>query len=142
MGLFETVRLSPHQCTAPGIDPMINPHLRINCTDPVEDSCPGRITVRVLAPSRTLLSKLSCHSTDTASVVFPQTNGTATRARTMGQSYPLIRPGPGANPPIHPPFLVPTRRGLPEDRILKLHFFFSFYLVPGNRVSCVRNEII
>jgi hypothetical protein len=34
---------------------MSRPHLRINCADPAEDSCPGRITVRVLAPSRTRL---------------------------------------------------------------------------------------
>ena len=87
---------------------MISPHLRINCTDPVEDSCPGRITVLVLASSRTLLSKLSCHCTGTVSVVFPQTNATATRVHTMDQSYPLIRPGPGSNPSIYPPFLAPA----------------------------------
>ena len=55
------IKTSPHQCDTPGIDPMIRPHLRINCTDPSEDSCPGRITVRVLALSRTRLSKFSCH---------------------------------------------------------------------------------
>jgi hypothetical protein len=85
--------------------------------------------VRVLASSRTRLSKLSCHCTGTASVAFPQTNVTATRARTMGQSYPLIHPGPGANPPIYPPFLVTARRGLPEGSLRQnpqnpLIFFF------------------
>jgi hypothetical protein len=120
------IKTSPHQCAAPGIDPMRSPHLRINCADPTEDSCPGRITVCVLASSRTRLSNLSCHCTDTASVAFPQTNATATRAHTMDQSYLLIRPGPGVNPPIYPPFLAPGRRGLPEDRIPKDHLFFSY----------------
>ncbi len=59
-------------------------------------------------------------------MVFPQTKATTTRVRTMGQSYPLIRPGPGTNPTIYPPFLVPTRRCLPEGRIPKGHFFFFF----------------
>ncbi len=54
------------------------------------------------------------HHTGTVTVVFPQTNATVTCDRTMGQSYPLIRPGPGVNPTIYPPFLVPGRRGLPE----------------------------
>ena len=72
---------------------MISPHLRINCADPTEDSCPGRITVCVLVSSRTRLSKLSYHCTGTVTVTFPQTNTTATRARTMDQSYPLIHPG-------------------------------------------------
>ncbi len=45
----------------------------------------------------------------------------------MGQNYPLIRPGPVANPSLYPPFLVPVRRGLPEGRILKGHLFFLFY---------------
>ncbi len=120
------IMTSPHQCDTPGIDPMINSHLRINCADPGEDSCPGRITVRVLETSRTRLSKLFCHCTDTPSVAFPQTNATVTRARTMGQRYPLIRPGPGDNPSIQPPFLAPARRGLPEDRIPKSPLFFSF----------------
>ena len=104
------IKTSPHQCDAPGIDPMIRPHLRINCTDPSEDSCPGRITVCVLSSSRARLSKLSCHYTGTVSVVFAQTNTTATRARTMGQTYPVIHPGPGTNPSIYPPFLAPARR--------------------------------
>jgi hypothetical protein len=123
------IKTSPHQCDVPGIDPMSSPHLRINCADPTEDSCPGRITVRVLASSRTRLSKVSCHCTGTASVVFPQTNATATRALTMRhvpsryQSYPLIRPGPGVIPPIPSSFLTPARSGLPEGRILKGHLF-------------------
>ncbi len=60
-------------------------------------------------------------------MAFPQTNATATRVRTMGQSYPLIRPGPGANPSLYPSFLGLDRRGLPEDRISKGHLFFSFF---------------
>ena len=51
------IKTSPHQCADPGIDPMGIPHLRINCADPAEDSCPGRITVLVLVSSRTRLSK-------------------------------------------------------------------------------------
>ena len=58
-------------------------------------------------------------------MVFPQTNATVTRTHTMGQSYQLIRPGPGDNPPLFPTFLVPVRRGLPEVRIPKGHLFFS-----------------
>ena len=85
------IKTSPHQCDDPGIDPMSNLHLRINCTDPTEDSCPGRITERVLATSRTRLSKFSCHCTGTATVVFPQTNVTTTCTRSMDQNYPLIR---------------------------------------------------
>ena len=76
----------------------------------------------VFVTSRTRLSKLSCHSTGTVSVSFPQTNATVTRVRTMDQSYPLIRPGPGANPTTYPPVLAPARRGLPEDRIPEDHF--------------------
>ena len=121
------IKTPPHQCAAPGTDPMNNPHLRINYTDPTEDSYPGRITVHVLPSSRTRFSNLSCHCTGTASVVFPQTNATATRTHTMGQRYPLIRPGPGTNPPIYPLFLVPTRRGLPEVRIPKGLFFFHLF---------------
>ena len=45
----------------------------------------------------------------------------------MDQSYPLIRPGPGANPPIQTPFLNPSRRGLTEGRILKIHLFFFLF---------------
>ena len=113
-------RLPHHQYADPGANSLSSPHLRINCADPEEDSCPGRITPLVLASSRTRLSKLACHCTGTASVAFPQTNATVTRVRTMGQSYTLIRPGPGANPPIYPPFLAPVRRGLPEGRIPKV----------------------
>ena len=51
------IKTSPHQCDAPGIDPMSGPHLRINCEDPTEDSCPGRIRERVLPSSRTRLSR-------------------------------------------------------------------------------------
>ena len=57
---------------------------------------------------------------------LPQTNETTTRAHTMGQNYPLIRPGPGDNPPIYDPYLVPDRRGLPEGRIPKTMDFLSY----------------
>ena len=33
------------------------PHLRMNCADLTEDSCPGRIIDHVLAPSRTRISR-------------------------------------------------------------------------------------
>ena len=35
------------------------------------------------------------HPSKRCEQAFPQTNTTVTRARTMGQTYPLIRPGPG-----------------------------------------------
>ncbi len=38
------IKTSPHQYVTPGIDPMRSPHLRINCADPAEDSCPDEYT--------------------------------------------------------------------------------------------------
>ncbi len=50
------IKTSHPQCASPGIDPMIIPHLRINCVDSTGDSCPGRISELVLTPSRTRFS--------------------------------------------------------------------------------------
>ncbi len=44
----------------------------------------------------------------------------------MGQDYPLTRPSPGVNFPIHPPSSTLVWRGLPEGRIPSEHLFFSF----------------
>jgi hypothetical protein len=50
------LRLPHHQCAAPGADSLSSPHLRMNCADLAEDSCPGRISDHVLTPSRTRIS--------------------------------------------------------------------------------------
>jgi hypothetical protein len=60
-----------HQCSDPGADSLVNPHLRINCTDLTEDSCPGRISDHVLSPSRTRFSKPSCYDVKTPSEPVP-----------------------------------------------------------------------
>ena len=104
------IKTSPHQCDAPGIDPMSSPHLRINCTDPVEDSCPRRITVRVLASSRTRLFQalLSLLGHSDRGVSPNQRNGdvcphtgpelSAHPPRSGGQPAHLPPlPGPGSN---------------------------------------------
>ena len=127
---------------------MSGPHLRINCPDPTEDSCPGRISDCVLTTSRTRISspltitptqrpwhdptqECDCRQrillptqsqipSKRFEQVFPKTNSTHEACpRKTGQVYPLIRPGPGDNPTIYPPFLAPARRGSPEGRIPK-----------------------
>jgi hypothetical protein len=147
-------RLPHHQCVVPGTDPMSSPYLRINCADPAEDSYPGRISDRVLTPSRTRISRPlvvgtttvtrptqecdyvvrgSCspprarsNKNDSNKHSPQQTQPRPTCAHTMGQDYPLTRPSPWDNPTIYPPFLAPARRGPPEGRIPKAMDFFTF----------------
>jgi hypothetical protein len=52
------LKLPHHQCTDPGADSLSIPHLRMICADLTEDSCPGRISDDVLAPSRTRIQAL------------------------------------------------------------------------------------
>ncbi len=62
-----SIKTSPHQCDSPEIDPINIPHLRIKCTDPVEDSWSGRISVCVwtswrVCPLNGLGLSLDCDS--------------------------------------------------------------------------------
>ena len=101
----------------------------------------------MFATSRTRLPKRSCHCTCTTSVVFPQINATTTFDHTMGQNYPLIRPSPGANPPIQSPFRPGSKRSTRRQNPQKPFIFFlldtvrssitsvcahSFTIFPGN----------
>ena len=69
------IRPPNHQCSAPWADSLSSPHLRMNCADLAEDSCPGRISDHVLAPSRTRIQALlpSCGNNDQS---FPTPNST------------------------------------------------------------------
>ncbi len=71
--------------------------------------------------SKTLLSSRGKQR----SVSHTKHNPTCTRA--MGQDYPLTRPSPGTNFPIHPPFSVLVWRGLPEGRIPWGHLVFFLF---------------
>jgi hypothetical protein len=98
----------------------------MNCADLEEDSCPGRISDPVLAPSRHA-SQASCHrGTQRPSISHTKRNPTCAPA--MGQDYPLTRPSPGANRPIYPSFPALASRSLPEGRIPKSHESFFFFL--------------
>ncbi len=50
------IKTPHHQYTVPGTDPLNSPHLRINCEDPTEYSCPGWISDHVLTSSTTRIS--------------------------------------------------------------------------------------
>ncbi len=101
------------------------PLLRMNCADLAEDSCPGRISDYVLAPSRTRISSPPAIAWEQRPSIS-HTKYNPTRACAMGQDYPLTRPSPGANRPIYPSFPVLASRSLPEGRIPKRHeSFFS-----------------
>jgi hypothetical protein len=118
---------SPILC--PGVDSLSSPHLRMNCADLTEDSCPGRISDPVLAPSRHA-SQASCHhGTQRPSISHTKRNPTCAPA--MGQDYPRIRPSPGANRPIYPSFPALASRSLPEGRIPKSHESFFFPSIEG-----------
>jgi hypothetical protein len=124
------IRLPHHQCADPGADSLNSPHLRMNCADLVEDSCPGRISdhVDVLAPSRHSSSQASCHrGKQRPSISHTKRNPTCAPA--MGQDYPIIRPSPGDNRPIYPSFPALASRRLPEGRIPKSHESFFFLLL-------------
>ena len=116
------IRLPHHQCADPGADSLTSPHLRMNCADLAEDSCPGRISDHVLAPSRHV-SQVSCHrGTQRPSMSHTKRNPTCVPV--MGQDFPLTRPSPGANRPIYPSFPALVSRSLPEVRIPKRHESF------------------
>ena len=120
------IKTSPHQCDAPGIDPMSSPHLRINCTDPTEDSCPGRITVRVLTPSRTFrfqtLLPLYGHS-DRGVSPNQRTGDTCPHNEPELSSHPSRSGGQPAHlsPLPHPGSKRSTRRQNPQKPFI---FFF------------------
>ncbi len=118
----------PHHHYDPGEDSLNSPHLRINCVDLTEASCPGRIRDHVFVPSRTRISSPSCHRVGTRTCI-PYTKLNSTRALAMGQDYPLTRPSPGSHPYIHPPSPALTWRGLPECRIPFRTFLFLFAVV-------------
>ena len=96
-------RLPHHQYTDPGTDSLSSPHLRMNCVDLPEDSCPGRISDHVLTSSRTRISSPPSTAREQRPHV-PHTKRNPTCARAMGQDYPLTRPSPGDIPTIYPSF--------------------------------------
>ena len=119
------IRTPNHQCSDPWADSLSSPHLRMNCADLAEDSCPGRISDHVLAPSRTRIQSPPAIAREQRPSIS-HTKRNPTRARAMGQDYPLTRPSPGANRPIYPSFPALASRSLPEGRIPKSHE--SFFL--------------
>ncbi len=95
------LKLPHHQCTVPGADSLSSPHLRMICSDLAEDSCPGRISDHVLAPSRTHIQALppSRGHNDQA---FPTPNATrrvpAQWARTTRPPDPVRGPTTPSTP--------------------------------------------
>jgi hypothetical protein len=95
------LRLPHHQCATPGADSLSNPHLRMNCADLAEDSCPGRISDHALVPSRTCIQALlpSRGNNDQA---FPTPNSTrrvpAQWARTTRPPTPVRGPTAPSTP--------------------------------------------
>ena len=135
------LRLPHHQCAAPEADSLSSPHLRMNCADLAEDSCPGRISDYVLAPSRTRISSPpAIAQAQRPSISHTKCNPTCACA--MGQDYPLTRPSPGANRPIYPSFPALASRSLPEGRIPKSHESFFFFESLSLKLSCVKLGIL
>ena len=131
------LRLPHHQCAAPEADSLSSPHLRMNCADLAEDSCPGRISDYVLAPSRTRISSPpAIAQAQRPSISHTKCNPTCACA--MGQDYPLTRPSPGANRPIYPSFPALASRSLPEGRIPKSHVSFFFLSLAQGLCVCER----
>ena len=102
------LRLPHHQCAAPGADSLSSPHLRMNCADLAEDSCPGRRSDYVLAPSRTRISSPPAIARGNNDQAFPTPNATrrvpAQWARTTRSPAPVRGPtAPSTNcRPGHP----------------------------------------
>jgi hypothetical protein len=125
-------RVSHHQCTDPRIDPIGKPPF----ANPVhrthaKDSHPKLASDRTLTPSRTRISSplaIAREQRRACSNNLPRRNATATRARAMGQDYPLTGPSPGANPPIYPSSLPRASGNLFSDISPKSHGFFSPFL--------------
>ncbi len=85
-----------HQCADPGADSLSSPHLRINCADLAEDSCPGtNKRPRVCTVKNTHL-KPSCHRAGNNDQAFPTPNATrrvpAQWARTTRPPAPVRGP--------------------------------------------------
>ena len=85
------IKTPPSPVPDQGADSLGSPHLRIYCADLTEDSCPGRISDHVLAPSRTRFSKPSRHHART------------TTKRSPHQTPPDVCPRNGPGLPAHPP---------------------------------------
>ena len=123
-------QVSHHQCADPRIDPIgkppsANPVHRTHA----KDSHPKLASDRALTPSRTRISSppaIAREERRACSNNLPRRNATATRARAMGQDYPLTGPSPGANPPIHPSSLPRASGNLFSDISPKSHGFFFF----------------
>ena len=84
------LNLPHHQCAAPGADSLSSPHLRMNCADLAEDSCPGRIKRPRVSTVKTRISSL-LPSRDTTTKHFPH------------QTQPDVCPCNGTGLPSHPP---------------------------------------
>ena len=133
------IRPPNHQCSAPWADSLSSPHLRMNCADLAEDSCPGRISDHVLAPSRTRIQSPPAIAREQRPSIS-HTKRNPTRARAMGQDYPLTRPSPGANRPIYPSFPALASRSLPEGRIPKAMKVFYYIYVCLPLLTCRRSQ--
>ncbi len=146
MGLFKSVptqknypqptqnvspsRFPHHQCADPGVDSLGRPHLRINCVDIVEDSCPGRIRDHVFESSRTLIPSPLAIERERLSVPHTKRNPTCVRA--MGQDHPTIYPSP----------LALVWRGLPhgkwgsgDDLTVYSHYYVNHLLMTDSFYS-------
>ena len=109
-------QVSHHQCADPRIDPIgkppsANPVHRTHA----KDSHPKLASDRALTPSRTRISSppaIAREERRACSNNLPRRNATATRARAMGQDYPLTGPSQGDNPLINPSSLPPPNEVL------------------------------
>jgi hypothetical protein len=119
-----------HQCSDPRIDPIGKPPFAnaVHRTH-AKDSHPRPASDRALTSSRTRISSplaIEREQRRACSNSLPRRNTTATRARAMGQDYPLTGPSPGANPPIYPSSLPRASGSLFSNISPKSHgFFFS-----------------
>ena len=124
------IRLPHHQCAAPGADSLSSPHLRMNCADLAEDSCPGRISDHVLAPSRHA-SQASCHrGTQRPSISHTKRNPTCARA--MGQNSRSPAPVRGPTAPSTPPSPHWRQEAYPKagfPKAMESFFFFELILL-------------
>ncbi len=117
-----------HQCADPRIDPIGKPPFAnpVHRTH-VKDSHRKLTSDRALTPSRTRISSplaITREQRRVCSKNLPRRNATATRARAMGQDYPLTDPSPGANPTIYPSSLPRASGNLFSDISPKSHGFF------------------
>jgi hypothetical protein len=104
------------------------PHLRMNCTDLTDDSCPGRISDRVLASSRTRFSNPSRHRVGTTTQYSPHQPQPDVSPHNGTTTFRSLTPFRGSTHPSTPPSLQDPAFGLPEGRILKSPFVFFLFL--------------